>query len=67
MVIGASIGVMDTSATEAEQRQGRYFISLFSVIRGALYAAQETCPDGAPAPEWALDLADAVLSNGEKR
>lgn len=59
IVIGASLGVMDTRASEAEQKQGRYFMELFSGVRDVLR-------DGGTSSSIAA-LAEAVMSDGERR
>ena len=67
MVLGASLAIIDSRSSSAEQVQARYFQSLFSALRNFLQSAlgdAEGSHDEPGAFEHALILADAINSGG---
>ncbi len=76
MVIVASLAVLEATASEPQQRQGRFLMGLLSGVRRVLSDALDNYWEPGQAPDdWesmessraVLHLAEAVLSDGEKR
>lgn len=76
LALGASFLIIEEDRSEAEQRQGRFMLGLFSAVRDVLALARDNYWAPGVAPEdWEtfessqneLRLAEAILSDGEKR
>lgn len=65
MVLGASLGVMDRSATPQMQEQARFFQRLFSAVRNVLQASKDGRDSSRS--DATMELACAVVGAEEGR